>query len=991
MATPHQPCWDAWDSEDASYFDAVWRVDFVVHIFTNGRVACSILPVSTVDGDEVCSSSSPSGVEQLLTVVVTSSPVQSNPSTRMLLECLASLDRNAGLGRCRKLIMCDGFKVRSRSQRKQGVITDEEVCRYRAFVQEVARLCRADAAFRRTRLVRLARRQGSAFAIREAVEAHVRTPFVIVVPHDCIVARPVKLEAVAAAMHASPTVRYVKLASRTTTYAQTALSQYGVRLRPTGLCEGYALLPMLRYMDNVSIVSAPFLRDTVFATGSGVRRGTFIEDTFGKQTQMKAWLQSAAFAAKQPPPNGCFLLLDGVAEPMMRHLDGKVYLDPEQRAAAGLRPYPHDWTAALRQGEDTARKDVEPLRAAAATEEGALLTQLAPEEGDAAPVNAGATVSLAAAAGGAVASGLIAAGRVAPSLTAMLMLAGGAAAAAARAAVVGEAEGGGGGGCSSGAKPAVNGDSGSGGAPPRPAFLLTPMRDALCWDSLSAGGCGAQACCKLKPTHEGRPVCGRHATSLLELWGRRRRPPCAGGCGAAHPTLAELEAAIREALPAGSRMHAREVAPPKLGCGEARGARTLWVVSPSSVSSAEVDSALDARSPMALRVAIDVGFDDLMSDGERKSLASQCGLCHSIASQAEHRPHVALAVCCGTGGGERSLSLLRAAGLEQWQPLSWQGGSSASLLSMPGTSVDDLVYLSPDAPDVLSELMPSAVYVIGGLVDRHKVRGASRERAAALGIRCARLPLAEHLPADMRGKSNALDALNVNAVFRLLVEWSRSRDWTAAIATALDGAQRHCGSASGLIHPHGFWDGPRIASQHQYDLHLSAALLAFFRAEGAQSVVDLGCGMGSYVRHFSREGLRAIGLDGNPSTPQLSKGACGVLDLSVIAEVAEPCDWVLSLEVGEHLPKVYEAAFMENLNRFNTQGMVLSWALEGQGGTGHVNEQSNDYIKAKICALGYVNDANAEASLRQAAQFAYFKRTIMVFRRTAWQDGMTQG
>ena len=77
--------------------------------------------------------------------------------------------------------------------------------------------------------------------------------------------------------------------------------------------------------------------------------------------------------------------------------------------------------------------------------------------------------------------------------------------------------------------------------------------------------------------------------------------------------------------------------------------RSGWKVSPSSVSSAEVDSALDARSPMALRVAIDVGFDDLMSDGERKSLASQCGLCHSIASQAEHRPHVALAVCCKAG------------------------------------------------------------------------------------------------------------------------------------------------------------------------------------------------------------------------------------------------------------------------------------------------------------------------------------------------------
>ena len=32
---------------------------------------------------------------------------------------------------------------------------------------------------------------------------------------------------------------------------------------------------------------------------------------------------------------------------MMRHLDGKSYLDPEQREARGLPPYPTDWTAAL--------------------------------------------------------------------------------------------------------------------------------------------------------------------------------------------------------------------------------------------------------------------------------------------------------------------------------------------------------------------------------------------------------------------------------------------------------------------------------------------------------------------------------------------------------------------------------------------------------------------------------------------------------------------
>ena len=46
---------------------------------------------------------------------------------------------------------------------------------------------------------------------------------------------------------------------------------------------------MIRYMDNVAIVSVDFLERTVFAPGSGVHRGTFIEDTYGKQTQMHAW------------------------------------------------------------------------------------------------------------------------------------------------------------------------------------------------------------------------------------------------------------------------------------------------------------------------------------------------------------------------------------------------------------------------------------------------------------------------------------------------------------------------------------------------------------------------------------------------------------------------------------------------------------------------------------------------------------------------------
>ena len=225
MASAHKPCWDGWESSDTASYDRVWRIDLAIHIFGNGTLCCSLLPVRTADGEEVSSTAEAeaAGVERLITVVVTSSPIRSNPSTRMLRECLASLDRNGGLSRCRRVIMCDGFKARKRSQRKQGVVTDEEAELYRAYVSNVARLCREHSAFRRTRVVRLARRQGSAYAIREAVAAHVTTPLVLIVPHDCLIARPVRLDAIAAAVHAQPDrLRYIKLLGRERRAAYTS-------------------------------------------------------------------------------------------------------------------------------------------------------------------------------------------------------------------------------------------------------------------------------------------------------------------------------------------------------------------------------------------------------------------------------------------------------------------------------------------------------------------------------------------------------------------------------------------------------------------------------------------------------------------------------------------------------------------------------------------------------------------------------------------------
>ena len=123
------------------------------------------------------------------------------------------------------------------------------------------------------------------------------------------------------------------------------------------------------------------------------------------------------------------------------------------------------------------------------------------------------------------------------------------------------------------------------------------------------------------------------------------------------------------------------------------------------------------------------------------------------------------------------------------------------------------------------------------------------------------------------------------------------------------------------------------------------------------------------------------GYDGNPATPVLSDGICGVMDLSAPFDLSKKFDWVLSLEVGEHLPKKFEKTFVENLDRHNTSGIVLSWAIPGQGGTGHFNEQNNGYVQQILIRLGYVPDRVVEQRLRKVASIRWFKNTIMVFRK----------
>lgn len=151
---------------------------------------------------------------------------------------------------------------------------------------------------------------------------------------------------------------------------------------------------------------------------------------------------------------------------------------------------------------------------------------------------------------------------------------------------------------------------------------------------------------------------------------------------------------------------------------------------------------------------------------------------------------------------------------------------------------------------------------------------------------------------------------------------------------------------------------------------------------GSGSVLDLGAGVGQYGQWFL-ENVPSVewhGFDGADNVEEYTNGFVRFSDLTMYGDDLGPKrKWVISLEVGEHVPSKFEGAYIDNVCKMALNGIVLSWAIEGQGGVGHVNELDNARVVAKMKERGWLYDTITSQKLRAAADHKWFKRSIMVF------------
>lgn len=146
-------------------------------------------------------------------------------------------------------------------------------------------------------------------------------------------------------------------------------------------------------------------------------------------------------------------------------------------------------------------------------------------------------------------------------------------------------------------------------------------------------------------------------------------------------------------------------------------------------------------------------------------------------------------------------------------------------------------------------------------------------------------------------------------------------------------------------------------------------------------VLELGAGFGCYSAYWkaSNQISSIVAVDGAKDVDVVTRGLVQRADLSERLDLKRTFDWVIMLEVAEHVPKEFEDVLLQNLRR-HAGNLVISWAVPGQGGNGHVNLQTNEYVIDKLTGMGWKHDPVATQQLRDSATLGWFKNTPLVFR-----------
>lgn len=151
-----------------------------------------------------------------------------------------------------------------------------------------------------------------------------------------------------------------------------------------------------------------------------------------------------------------------------------------------------------------------------------------------------------------------------------------------------------------------------------------------------------------------------------------------------------------------------------------------------------------------------------------------------------------------------------------------------------------------------------------------------------------------------------------------------------------------------------------------------------------QSVIDMGCGLGLWLKVWKDElHIKKVkGVEGkyiNRSEIKLEEHLIETHDLKTPYKSSEKYDLAMTLEVAEHLPEESADSFIKTLTDLSDI-VLFSAALIGQEGTYHINEQMPEYWAEKFKKQGYFPLDLIRPFIWNHPQVEYwYKQNILIF------------
>jgi hypothetical protein len=175
-----------------------------------------------------------------------------------------------------------------------------------------------------------------------------------------------------------------------------------------------------------------------------------------------------------------------------------------------------------------------------------------------------------------------------------------------------------------------------------------------------------------------------------------------------------------------------------------------------------------------------------------------------------------------------------------------------------------------------------------------------------------------------------------------------------------------------------------VDDNHIFDYKLAQWMGQYF--DKKHPLIDLGCGPGTYLRYFHDVGFEHLkGIEGTELNFEI--GVVKVADLTRPFTLEKKGN-IICLEVAEHIPEEFMDKFLHNVVNHLDGTLILSWAIPGQGGLGHVNCRHNIWVIDEMQKRGLV--FNLQDSLKARAMVSnharWFRDTLLVFQKITYVD-----